>query len=351
MVRFEPNLYRLASKIEEAVAQIGPDLSGQKVLTEAASGPYMATSVAAAFAGAEQVYACTRDSQWGLAKDVAHSTIELANLLGVSDRINISTQPPIELATGLDLVTNLGFVRPITNRVVSKLSRSACISLMWEPWEFRHTDIDIGACSKREIAVVATNENHPHVATFRFVGLLALKLLMECNFEVADQDVVVIGSDPFGKACSDTLTDVGARVEVYNPQQCWPDESIAQAIEVADAVVVAEHSFKDEILGHNTPQLVNWISRRHLPLIHICGHVDADYLSSCGIYKYPSKVVPEGFMTLTTSHVGNKPVVDLHVAGLHVGSIVARARKLGNSIEDSINIAIASGYGLRLTND
>ena len=54
-------------------------------------------------------------------------------------------------------------------------------------------------------------------------------------------------------------------------------------------------------------------------------------------------------MTVTTGYVGDKPVVDLHCAGLHATSLVARARKDGLSIRDSIAIGEFS-YGLPLTN-
>jgi hypothetical protein len=53
-------------------------------------------------------------------------------------------------------------------------------------------------------------------------------------------------------------------------------------------------------------------------------------------------------MTVTTAYLGVKPVVDLHAAGLHVASIVAREREKGGSIDMALSMAVASGYGLRL---
>jgi hypothetical protein len=113
-------------------------------------------------------------------------------------------------------------------------------------------------------------------------------------------------------------------------------------------VVVVEHRYQVELLGHSTPSLVELIARRSIPLVHICGGVDADYLRARGIQKHPVQPASHGFMTVTTAYLGVKPVVDLHAAGLHVASIVAREREKGGSIDMALSMAVASGYGLRL---
>jgi hypothetical protein len=189
----------LASRIDAAVRNIGLDLRGQCVLTEAASGPYITTAVVAAVAGAQHVTACTRDSRWGSANEISRMTIELADNFGVADRIEVSTRPPVDMAHGADVVTNLGFVRPISRALVRQLPANAAIALMWEPWEFRAEDIDLAACREYGIPVIATNEHHPSLSTFKAVGMLALKLLLERQCEVTGLDLVVVGSDPFGQ--------------------------------------------------------------------------------------------------------------------------------------------------------
>jgi hypothetical protein len=341
-------IWILASRIEAAVKKIGLDLRGQRVLSEAASGPYIATAILAAVAGAEHVTACTRDSRWGSADEITRSTVELADHFGVADRIEVSTRPAATMAEGADVVTNLGFVRPITRALVGQLPAHAAIALMWEPWEFRDEDIDLAACREYGIPIVATNEHHPHLATFKAVGMLALKLLLERQCEVTGLELLVVGSDPFGQACSDLLRAVGANVTLLNPQGGWPNDGVESAFERADAVVVVEHRYQVELFGPSTASLVELLARRSIPLVHICGNVDADYLSVRGIQKHPAQVVSHGFMTVTTAYVGAKPVIDLHTAGLHVASIVARERQRGGSIDVAINMAVASGYGLKL---
>jgi hypothetical protein len=51
-------------------------------------------------------------------------------------------------------------------------------------------------------------------------------------------------------------------------------------------------------------------------------------------------------MSFNTSHLGYEPVARLHSGGLKAAEIVVRARISGNSITQSINQAITSGFGL-----
>jgi hypothetical protein len=348
MISSEPTFQILASRIKTAVEKIGLNLHGQRVLTEAASGPYMATAVLAAVAGAEHVTACTRDSRWGRFDEIKANTLKLASLFDVACRIDITNAPKKDAIRATDVVTNLGFLRPITRDVIHLLPPHAAISLMWEPWEFRKEDIDIEACRECGIPIIATNERHPNLNTFRSVGLLAVKLLLECHCEIAGLNITVVGSDPFGKACSDMLDSIGAVVTVLDPQEGWPNQSAFNAFKESDAVLFVEHRYHGELLGLSTPELVGAIQQRSTPIVHICGAIDSDHMKSCGIEKHPAHSVPSGFMTLTTAYIGAKPVVDLHAAGLHVASIVSRARVNGASISSALDKAIESGYGLKL---
>ncbi len=41
----------------------------------------------------------------------------------------------------IDLVTNLGFVRPIDRRLLAQLSSDALVAFMWEPWVALSQDV------------------------------------------------------------------------------------------------------------------------------------------------------------------------------------------------------------------
>ena len=72
------NLDQLARRIDLAVDKIGLNLNDQCVLTEAASGPFAATSVISAVAGARQVFAVARDTRWGTVSDIKRMIYSLS---------------------------------------------------------------------------------------------------------------------------------------------------------------------------------------------------------------------------------------------------------------------------------
>lgn len=350
MLKSDTHLIVLASRIQSAIARINPDLTGQTVLTEAASGAFMSTAVAAAAAGAKHVIACARDSRWGSAFDIIRETNNLAELLGVRECIEIRRlDEPLDISDdSVDVVTNLGFVRPITRDLITQLPRHAAIALMWEPWEYRKEDIDLSACLDCQIPIIATNEHHPDVSTIRAVGILVAKLLLECHFEILNLNTLIVGSNPFGNACAELLRSMGGTVTLVDPTLGWHSDVLRPKLKTVDSVVVIEHRHKDELFGQENVDLLKIIAGRRLPFIHVCGNIDDESLRLTGVRKYPDFTAKVGYMTVTTAHVGTKPVVDLHVAGLHAGSLVARQRSRGASVEAAIQYAVNSGYGLPL---
>ncbi len=348
-MQIEPSDRRLKVLMQEAIERIGLDLSDQVVLTEAASGPFISTPVLAGMAGARKVFAVTKSSQWGDAADIKKKTMSLSKLCNCDKVLHVSEAKPIHYANEANIVTNLNFVRPISRLVIEKLAKYAVIALMWEPWEFRPSDIDFEACRDHDIVVIATNEHHPNVATFHYVGMLSLKLLLEVGLEVFGLNLVIIGSDPFGNECSAILKANGAKVTRHDPTVKWPPINDNDSILSADAIIVVEHQYTGELIGEK--EGINFNTRTHDRdpiVIHICGVIDYEHLSRHNVKKYPANHVEFGHMTVTTAYVGPKPVVDLHCAGLHAASIVSRARRNGKSSVDAVENAVASGYGLAL---
>src|SRR5262245_32526397 len=102
-------------EIDRAIARLQLDLSGLTVLTEAATGWFATTAVIAARAGADKVLAVGRDSEYGSSAEVESAVYELARHAECSKNIEIHFDGPLRLAPRADIVTNLGFVRPITS--------------------------------------------------------------------------------------------------------------------------------------------------------------------------------------------------------------------------------------------
>jgi hypothetical protein len=73
-------------------------------------------------------------------------------------------------------VTNSGQVRAIDNEVVAHLKSGCVLPLMYEAWEYRPADVDLDACRSRGIQIAGTNEEHPAVDVFAFLGVLAVRV-------------------------------------------------------------------------------------------------------------------------------------------------------------------------------
>lgn len=318
--------------IDTAIDAFELDLSGIAVLTEAASGPFVVTPLIAARAGAS-VIAVTRASRFGEPDEVREYTLDWARRLGLAERIEIHTGSALERAGEADLITNLGFVRPLDASFAAALRPGSAVSLMCEPWEIRPSDVDITACRRAGIPVLGTNERDPRLQTFRFVGMLALKLLLELEVEVLFSSVIVISSDPFAAAIVDVLSAAGAEVRLLDltAGADLHDPALLGACAQADAVVVAEHRDRRAVIGGTTGIPIEPLLRGGAAVVHIAGAIDDPDQQ---LAKHPAGTVAPGWMTVTTDLLGPRPVVDLHAAGLRVGqALVHAARRLQDAAD------------------
>jgi hypothetical protein len=348
MIRLD-NRRRVFRLIDEAIERLELKLSGLRVLTEAASGAFIVTALTAARAGADRVHAITRDSAHGAAAEVIEYGREWAEALGVADRIHFTIGPPADFAHQSDIVTNLGFVRPIDRSLVGRLPTHAVVSLMWEPWEFRPQDVDLDACAGAGIAVIGTRETDPRLRIFDYVGLVAVKLVLESGLEVFRSRVLVLGSDPFGQEVQAKLTALGADVErvLLDEPGTNLDSIVGSRVERADALVLAEHRDRRELIGHAGGIRPERFLAGGCRVVHVAGHVDDGALERLNVIKHPPRRVAPGYMAAVTDYAGPRPVIDLHTAGLAVGALAVRCRLAGGSQTDAIAAAEASGLGLR----
>jgi hypothetical protein len=341
------NPKRVERLMRSAISRLNLDLREIAVLTEAASGNFVVTPLLAALAGASHVVALAADSPYGAAREVADYLVGWASDLGVADRIDVTTDRGRAAAASCSLVTNLGFVRPIDESIVRYLPEDAVIALMWEPWEFRPEDIDVVACRRRRIPVLGTCETDPRVGTFRYVGLVVLKLLLETDIEIFGSELLVIGSSPFLESTVEVLQQTGASVSVVAmDDNALRRDSADLGVEKYDAIVLVDHRSRKELIGRDGLFTPDQLALASAQLVHVCGGVDDDGLKRAGVAKVPSKAVAPGVMTVTTDYVGPRPVVDLHAAGLKVGEIFIRSLRGGSTRSIAANEAVKSGLAL-----
>jgi len=336
---------RVKKLIKKFIAELDIDLSHLVVLTEAASGNYIFTPLIAAVANAEKVIAVTKDSKYGKAKSVIENTLLFAKYFDVDGKIQVFDVLKPGIIEKADIVTNLGFLRPINKDFISHLKPTAVVPLMYETWEFREYDLDLRECWKKGIPVLGTNEEHEALRIFDYVGHLCLKKLYEAEIEVFRSKIVLVGNNKFGKNIIKTLSAVGAEVLCVTKAE---EEEVRQLggtkigdslgefdvqdkIRSCEAIIINTYPNRDIVIGENGD-----ISARRLgklaprtTIIQLNGQVDRKSLDDYGFVYLPKEEPIAGHMGWTLADLGPKPLIALHTGGLKVGELLARARLKG----------------------
>ena len=224
---------------------------------------------------------------------------------------------------------------------------------MWETWEFRDEDIDLKECRRLQIPVLGTNEQHPDLRIFDYIGYIALKLLLEAEIEILNTKIAILGKGEFAHQVHNTLKTARADVHLIFQENCknFNIEKTKKILSQIDALIVVEHHEKNELIGAKgllTPKEISELNK-YITVIHICGNVDQNTLIKNGIRCWPRRFAGAGYMSVTTDYIGPKPLIRLHTAGLKVGEAMARVRLKGlNGLEAELavmqEIPLAQGF-------
>jgi len=326
---------RVKRIICEVIEKLRLDLRGMTVLTELASGHFVVTPMIAALAGAKKVYVVAKNSRYGSVDELTDYLSEACTALGTGDCIEL-TDDPFEIAGQVQIVTNLGFVRPITRPLLELLPYDAAVPLMFEAWEKRESDIDFSAADQLNIPVLGTNERASDLQIFKYVGVLAEKLLLEVGIEVFRSRIIVMSSGHFLDEISNRLALSGADVTRYNPHIEFMTPCKRSQFSQADAIVIAEQTSKELLVDYDSRHIdAETLGAISAKIIHISGLLNYELMERCKIEKHPKGSVDYGYMTVTTDYVGVRPVIELHCGGLKVGQAIVdgkRAKLKGNRL-------------------
>jgi hypothetical protein len=311
---------QLIGRLREIVDLVGLDLSDITVLTEAATGAYAVTPAIAALAGA-RVTAFTRASRFGTVEDVRRQTARLANALDLANMIDVVDKLRHHTIASADIVTNSGHLRPLTAEVVNRMTPGAVIPLMYESWEFRAQDLDIEACRKRGIAVGGTNERHPKLQIFDYLGMLAIHGLLNSGVAVADSNVLLICNNPFESFIERHLLRAGARVALVDGSASRTETALAER--TYDAIVLAATPADRPWLGEPGQAMAPAAAvPAGTVLVQIFGDIDREAFD--GVRFYPAAAPSPGHMGVMLHDIGVEPVVRLQAGGLKAGECLLR---------------------------
>ena len=319
---------RLVGLMKAAIGRLDLELAGRAVLTEAATGAYAVTPVLAALAGAH-VFALANTTRYGSADELEKATLGLAHLAGVGDRIEFIYEKSPAILGKIDVVTNSGQVRPIDKTMVSYLKSSCVVPMMYEAWEYRPADIDLDACRSRGIEVAGTNEQHPAVDVFPFLGLLAVRELHDAGIAVHGSHIFSLCDNVFAPFIRSSLQSCGAKVseaQQLTQQVLAPDcDAIVVALKPGEAPVLT--AADADLICKQAPGAV---------VVQYWGDVDRKALAHARIPVWPPQEPSTGHMAVLLSAIGPEPIVRLQAGGLKVGEVLARGLNLATARERTL---------------
>jgi hypothetical protein len=339
---------RLTRLMRAAVRRCDLDLTDLVIFTEAATGAYAVTPVIAALSGARRVFALAQPSNHGTVEEIERTTMHLAEIAKVADRVEVVTRKQREIIAQADIITNSGHVRPIDLEMVTWMKPTAVVPLMFESWEFRPGDLDLEACAKYSIPVAGTNEQNPAIEVFQFLGMMAVRLLLDAGVAVWGSRILILSDNPFRPFHERGLALAGAVVEGA--------ATLEQLSEPAhpDAILVALRPRDQPVIGRREAGLI----AQHYPgaiVAQFWGDLDRSALAQFDVPFWPLEAPLPGHQGILPSGIGPEAVIRLQAGGLKVGEVMARARLSGdshrNTAEAAITAAVASGFGQALSGD
>jgi hypothetical protein len=309
------NTPRLLRLMRAAIARSELNLRGRTIMTEAATGAYVVTPVLAAMAGA-RVYALAAATPYASSAELRRATLKLAELAGVADRIRLVRGKSTTIVEAADIVTNSGQVRPIDAAMIARMKPSSVVPLMYESWEYRKSDIDLEACRARNIAVAGTNECHPAVDVFSFLGPMAVKQLHDAGIAVYGSQIVLLCDNTFSPFILKGLRSVGAEVTETTR---LTEDVLSQP---CDAVLLALQPGLGRSLSRVEARLLSKLAPGAV-LVQYWGDVDREALVAAEVPVWPEQEPRAGHMGVLPSAIGPEPVIRLQAGGLKVGELLA----------------------------
>jgi hypothetical protein len=346
---------RIERILRKCIRDFDLDLGGLVVFTEAATGPYLYAPILTALAGAAKVYAIAATSRFGDREYVRQQTLEAASRLGVDSEVQVVFEKTKDHIQQSDIVTNTGFVRPISREMISWLKPTAVIPLMWETWEFRKADLDLGACRDHGILVMGTDEEKAPLAMYGYSGFMAMKLLFELGLEGYKTKVLLLGGKKgLGFSIYNHFKQVGIEITWFadsetdsKPYTQLASHFLENGAEY-DGIIVAEHADNILLLGEDGLLTYEQLKETN-PAICIgliAGNLDIGGLKNSGLHFFPRDIYPFGYMSYQPYSLGPSPVLELFTAGLKVGAVMACCRLQGMNIEETKQHAIKNSLAM-----
>jgi hypothetical protein len=324
----------LLDKLIRQVDALELNLKGKVVLTEAASGPYVVTPLLAALAGAK-VFAFSRSTRYGTVEEVFDGTVRsIGESVFRGLDITLVKELTPEVIAQADMITNSGHLRPLDREKLRHAKDGVVIPLMYEAWEWRDADMDLSYVRERGFRIAATNERHPEVDVFNYLGDMALKQIFDAGTCPYRNKFLLICNNDFGPFIARTVSAVASSLGVIDlPEHRskydglpidwlgdFPDVHIPASYADAEAVIFTAYPFDRNWMGTDTPIDIKQLKKdlKDPFILRYAGDVDSNALDHEGIRYFPAQVA-SGHMGVLPSAIGFDPIIRLQSGGLKAG--------------------------------
>ncbi len=324
----------LIDKLVKQVKALNLNLKGKVVLTEAASGAYIVTPLIAAIAGAK-VFAFSKTTSYGTVDEIFSITQQYIDQYKEGElNITFIDELTPEIIAQADIITNSGHLRPLDKSKLQYAKDSVVIPLMYEAWEWRDADMDIDYIRSRGVKVGATNERHPKIDVFNYLGDMAVKQIFDAGVCPYNNNFILICNNDFGPYIAKTISKLCAKLGVIDLDSNknkydldavdwigeFPKIDIPNEYKSSEAIIFTAYPFDNEWIGNNTPILINDLKSQidNPYILRFCGDINVEDVSKSGIKYFPSKV-GSGHMGILPSAIGFDPIIRLQSGGLKVG--------------------------------
>lgn len=327
---------KVLNKIRKQIDKLSLNLSEKILLTEAATGPYIVTSIIGALAGAK-VYAFAKDSRYGSAHEVFNTNREILKELKLDLDINYIESLDSSIISKADIITNSGHLRPLNRSILQYVKKGCVIPLMYESWELRESDLDTEYCREKNITIGATNERHPDINVFSYLGDMAIKQILDSGTCLYENKFVLICNNHFGPYIAKTISkvcnglgviDLKERREAYENNIDWlsdfPEIKITDKYRDCEAIIFTAYPFDTNWIGDDHSIIpVSKLSGEfnYLNLLRYAGDIDSELCDEKGVKYFPRKV-QSGHMGVLPSDIGFDPVIRLQSGGLKAGELM-----------------------------
>lgn len=317
--------YNQIKLIKKLIQDLNIDLSGMTVLTEVGSNNFLVTPIIPALAGAKKVIAWCNDTKHGSSSDIISKCKKHINDYKIPEVVFFrENERNIKDIKEADLITNSGMIRPLNHELINQMNSNSVISLMYESWELRESDVDIKSCLEKGIKLGGVNESHPLISVFDYVGILGIKFLLNAGIEIINSKGIIWSDDDFGIKITKAINNLGG--ETINTVST---KLLYDNIKVCDYIFLCDYDETKPFFNKKKSILnIEKITKLNpeIKIIHLYGDLDYEFLIKNNVMVYPNKHGLSSIMSETLSFVGPSPVIRLLCGGFKVGEELFKSK-------------------------